>query len=75
MTFLRSLLYAVWFYLSMAIIGLPMLPFALFSRDVSMKAIKFWARVQALGLCLLCGISTELRGLRQPAERRQASSR
>jgi 1-acyl-sn-glycerol-3-phosphate acyltransferase len=63
MTFLRSLLYHCWFYLSMGLIGLPALPFALASRDVSMKAIKLWARTQRIALRVLCGIRTEFRGL------------
>ncbi|MDP3739823.1 MAG: lysophospholipid acyltransferase family protein [Hyphomonadaceae bacterium] len=63
MIFLRSLLYQFWFYLSMGLIGLPVLPFALASRDVSMKAIKFWARTQSAALYVLCGIKTEFRGL------------
>ena len=62
MTFVRSLLYAVWFYLSMAIIGLLAMPIAIFSRSFAMGAVRFFAQVQAFGLWLLCGISTEVRG-------------
>ena len=32
MTFIRSLLYAVWFYLTMAVIGLICMPVSIFSR-------------------------------------------
>ena len=62
MTLIRSLLYAVWFYLTMAIIGLVALPLAFFSRDFSMKVVRFYASTQAFGLWLLCGITTEVRG-------------
>lgn len=62
MTLIRSLLYAVWFYLTMAIIGLVALPVALFSRDFAMHVVRFYASTQAFGLWLLCGITTEVRG-------------
>ena len=62
MTFVRSLLYAIWFYVSMAVIGLLALPISLFSRSFAMNAVKFYCHVQAFGLWLLCGISTEVRG-------------
>jgi 1-acyl-sn-glycerol-3-phosphate acyltransferase len=62
MTFIRSLLYAVWFYLTMAVIGLVAMPVAIFSRDFAMKVVRFFSHTQAFGLWLLCGISTEVRG-------------
>ena len=37
MTFIRSLLYAAWFYLTMVVIGLVCMPVALFSRDAAMS--------------------------------------
>lgn len=63
MTFIRSLLYAVWFYLTMAVIGLVCMPVALFSRDAAMSAIRIWSGAQRLGLRMICGIKTEFRGL------------
>jgi 1-acyl-sn-glycerol-3-phosphate acyltransferase len=63
MTFIRSLLYAIWFYLTLAVIGLICMPISLFSRSASMSAIRFFAGTQRLGLRLLCGIRTEFRGL------------
>jgi len=63
MTFLRSLAYALWFYLTIVVIGLVCMPVALFSRDAAMSAIRFWARTQRLALRILCGIRTEFRGL------------
>ncbi len=62
MTLIRSLLYAVWFYLTMAIIGLVAMPIAIFSRDFAMSVVRFFSQTQAFGLWLLCGISTEVRG-------------
>jgi len=63
MTFLRSLLYAVWFYLSLVLIGILCLPFAMFSRKAAVGAIRFWAGTQKAALHILCGIRTEVRGL------------
>lgn len=63
MTTVRSLAYAVWFYLSMALIGLICMPAAVFSRAAAMGAIRLFAGAQRLGLRVLCGITTEFRGL------------
>lgn len=63
MTFIRSLLFAVWFYLTMAVIGLLCMPVSIFSRSAAMSAIRLYAGAQRLGLRLLCGITTEFRGL------------
>lgn len=62
MTFIRSALYAVWFYLTLAVVGLLAMPVSLFSRSFAMGAVKFFCHVQAFGLWLICGISTEVRG-------------
>jgi 1-acyl-sn-glycerol-3-phosphate acyltransferase len=64
MTFVRSLLYAIWFYVTMAVIGvLVCMPVSLFSRDAAMSAIRLWSGAQRLGLRILCGIKTEFRGM------------
>lgn len=63
MTFIRSLLYAVWFYTTLVVIGLICMPVSLFSRGAAMSSIRFFAGAQRLGLRLLCGITTEFRGL------------
>ena len=63
MTFVRSLLYAIWFYVTLVVIGLICMPVSIFSRDAAMSSIRFFARAQRLGLRLLCGITTEFRGL------------
>lgn len=62
MTFIRSLLYAIWFYLTLVVIGLIAMPISLVSRSFAMGSVKFFAHVQAFGLWLLCGISMEVRG-------------
>jgi 1-acyl-sn-glycerol-3-phosphate acyltransferase len=63
MIFLRSLLYALWFYLTIVVIGLVCMPVAIFSRGAAMNAIRFWAGTQRLALRVICGIRTEFRGL------------
>jgi 1-acyl-sn-glycerol-3-phosphate acyltransferase len=63
MTFIRSALYAFWFYLTMVVIGLVCLPVSLFSRDAAMSAIRFWCGAQRIGLRVICGIKTEFRGM------------
>jgi 1-acyl-sn-glycerol-3-phosphate acyltransferase len=63
MIFIRSLAYALWFYLSIVVIGLVCMPVAIFSRGAAMNAIRYWAGTQRLALRILCGIRTEFRGL------------
>ncbi len=62
MTFIRSALYALWFYLTMAVIGLLAMPFSMVSRRFAVGSVRFYANAQAFGLWLICGISTEVRG-------------
>lgn len=62
MTFIRSLLYAIWFYVTLVVIGLLAMPISAFSKSFTLKAISFFAHVQAFGLWLFCGISMEVRG-------------
>jgi 1-acyl-sn-glycerol-3-phosphate acyltransferase len=63
MMFLRSFLYAAWFYSSMGIFGLPALPFVLLSRRTAVSTIRMWAASQRFVLRWVCGIRTEFRGL------------
>jgi 1-acyl-sn-glycerol-3-phosphate acyltransferase len=62
MTFIRSLLFAVWFYGTMAVVGLICMPISMISRSFAMGSVKFYARLQAFGLWLICGVSMEVRG-------------
>lgn len=63
MNFLRSLAYAIWFYLSMVAIGLACMPASLVSRGAAMNAIRLWAGTQRVALRVICGIRTEFRGI------------
>lgn len=62
MTFVRSLLYAIWFYVLLVVIGLLAMPLSMVSRRFAIGSVRFFAQVQAFGLWLICGISTEVRG-------------
>jgi len=65
---LRSLLFAVWFYL----ISTPwavLLTLALpLPRKVMMEAVRLWARVMLFGLRVLAGVKVEVRGLERLPE-------
>lgn len=63
MNFLRSLIYAIWFYLSMVVVGLVCLPASWLSRHAAMSAIRFWCGLQRIALRVICGIKTEFRGM------------
>lgn len=63
MSFLRSALYAAWFFLTMALYGLLGLPIALTSRRGAMVVMRGWCSAQRFGLRLICGVRTEVRGL------------
>lgn len=63
MTFIRSFLYAAWFYSSLGWVGLPCMPFAYASRKAAVQAITFWAGLQRWALRWICGVRTEFRGL------------
>jgi 1-acyl-sn-glycerol-3-phosphate acyltransferase len=63
MSFIRSLLYAIWFYSSLGLIGIPCMPAAFLSRKAAVWSIQFWAATQRGALRLFCGIRTEFRGL------------
>lgn len=62
MIFIRSLLYSLWFYGSIAIVGLVRLPFV-FSRKGALDSIRYWAETQRFVLHWVCGIRTEFRGM------------
>ena len=62
MTFIRSLLFAIWFYLTLLVLGLLAMPISIFSRRSAIGAVRLFANTQAFGLWLFCGISTEVRG-------------
>jgi len=62
MRVITSLLFVAWLYLSMAIMGLVFLPFLVLPRSATMFGIRVFTRVVMVGLRLICGIRTEIRG-------------
>lgn len=63
MRFLRSLIFVVWLYASMAILGIVVAPFTLFSSRAALATGRAWARTTLAAARVLCGIHVELRGL------------
>lgn len=63
MSFIRSALYAAWFFVTMAIYGIPGYPLAKMSRRGAMLVMRGWCNAQRIGLRLICGVRTEVRGL------------
>lgn len=63
MIFLRSFVYAIWFYLTIVVVGLACMGPSLASRGAAMSAIRFWVGLQRLALRFVCGIKTEFRGM------------
>jgi len=62
MRFLRSLIFVVWLYGSMAAIGLIMFPLALFSRRAAGDAARLWSPAVVWGARVICGLKVEVRG-------------
>ena len=62
MTLLRSLVYVVWLYGSMAAVGISFFPFALFSEKAATEAARAWCAALVWGLRVICGAHVEVRG-------------
>jgi len=62
-TRIRSLLFMLWLYGSMAFFGLAFSPLLLLPSVVAMAVIRWWAKAVLLGARLLVGIRVEFRGL------------
>lgn len=61
---LRSLLYALFLYMSMSLIGLAYLPAVLIAgRKPAAQASHLWARVALWGVSAICGLRYQVRGL------------
>jgi 1-acyl-sn-glycerol-3-phosphate acyltransferase len=60
----RSLLFVLWMYGLMTVIGLFCLPTLLMPRRVPLAAMAFWRRLVIWGLRVFCGITFEVRGRR-----------
>ncbi|MDI7776039.1 lysophospholipid acyltransferase family protein [Asticcacaulis sp. EMRT-3] len=63
MTRLRSILFIVWLYGSMAIFGIGCSPLLLLPTGAAMAVIRWWAHCVLFGARLLVGIRVEFRGL------------
>ena len=63
MTTLRSLLFTVWLYLSMAIFAIGLSPALLMPHGAAMGVVKLWARFVLFGLRWIAGVKVEFRGL------------
>jgi 1-acyl-sn-glycerol-3-phosphate acyltransferase len=60
---LRSILFTVWLYAWVFLIGFGLSPLLILPREVSMWVIKLWARTVLWGMTNICGIRIEIRGL------------
>lgn len=63
MTVVRSLLFTVWLYLSMAVFAVGLSPALLMKHRAAMGVIKGWARFVLFGLRWIAGVKVEFRGL------------
>ncbi|CAN5247913.1 1-acyl-sn-glycerol-3-phosphate acyltransferase [soil metagenome] len=63
MTSIRSLLFVVWLYLSLALFAVGMSPALLFPYRAPMWVIRTWARFILWGLHWIAGVRVEVRGL------------
>ncbi|MCU0881833.1 MAG: 1-acyl-sn-glycerol-3-phosphate acyltransferase [Hyphomonadaceae bacterium] len=62
MLWLRSLLFMIWHYGSIAVIGLVCAPLALFDPKFFYVGARAWARATMIGLRLFCGITWSVEG-------------
>ena len=60
---LRGLLFTVWMYGLLVVMGLLWLPALLMPRSVTLFGVDLWTRLVMGGLRLICGIRVEVRGL------------
>ncbi len=59
---LRSIVFEIWFYLSILIIGGLGMIFVAFNNGLSKHVMNIWSRTVLFGLRILMGISIEIRG-------------
>jgi len=62
MMMLRSWLFVIWLYGWMALVAFIYLPLMFLPRVASMRAIGLYTQIIRLGLKLICGVRTEIRG-------------
>lgn len=63
MILLRSLIYAIWLYLAMTLVGLIWLPVSLVSRKSTLGAGRAWTRLAVWGLRWIVGARVQFKGL------------
>lgn len=63
MTTLRSLVFTLWLYLSMAVCAVGMSPALFMPHRYAMGVIRTWARMVLFGLHRIAGVRVEFRGL------------
>lgn len=63
MTAVRSVLFAIWMYGLLVVMGIVWLPALLMPRRVTMYGIALYARLVRWGLRVICGVRTDIRGL------------
>jgi 1-acyl-sn-glycerol-3-phosphate acyltransferase len=63
MRLLRSVLFVIWLYGSMAVIGIAMLPFVAFDEKYVWTALRAWARTILFGLRWIVGAKVTIEGL------------
>lgn len=61
MIFIRSLLYTIWLYGTMAVIAISFAPFAFFSTRAACAAARIWSKLALAGLVIV-GARLEIRG-------------
>ncbi|MEO1476397.1 MAG: lysophospholipid acyltransferase family protein [Pseudomonadota bacterium] len=60
---LRSILFVIWIYATMAVLAFAFLPGMLLSRRFAVWSVKFWMRNVRWSLRVIAGIETEIRGV------------
>lgn len=65
MMMFRSILFVIWMYGLMALLGILFLPALILPKSVTFWAISLYARGLIFGLRVICGIEVEIRGRQQ----------
>jgi 1-acyl-sn-glycerol-3-phosphate acyltransferase len=59
---LRAAVYFVWFYLSLAVVGLGGVPYAMTSRRATLRVMRLWTGLQCRALNWISGVQFDYRG-------------
>ncbi|WP_421790493.1 lysophospholipid acyltransferase family protein [Hyphobacterium sp.] len=62
LTVIRSVIFVIWMYGSMVILGLTLIWMLLFPRSFARAAFRFWLKLVFGGLWIICGQRYEVRG-------------